>query len=140
MVDKQDIRWRQRLANFERALLQLGKAVSLAKERNLTELEVQGLIQAFEFSHELAWNVMKDYFEYQGGAILITGSRDATREAFAKGLITDGTAWMEMLKSRNLTSHTYNEDIAIDIAQKITNSYYSLMSDFANKMTDLKSR
>ncbi len=88
-MDEPDIRWRQRLANYRKALEQLDAAVSLAQYRELTDLERQGLIQAFELTHELAWNLMKDYFAYQGNAD-ITGSRDAIREAFDKGLITDG--------------------------------------------------
>ncbi|VXC80892.1 Nucleotidyltransferase (fragment) [Pseudomonas sp. 8Z] len=63
---EQDIRWLQRLSNYERALAQLTRAVELARTRPLTELERQGLIQAFEFVFELAWNLMKDYFLYQG--------------------------------------------------------------------------
>lgn len=132
-----DIRWKQRLANFSRALEQLSGAVDLAKQRALTDLEKQGLIQAFEFSHELAWNVMKDYFDYQGGN-LITGSRDATREAFNKGLISDGNMWMEMIKSRNQTSHTYNRKTADDIADKIVASYCPLFQDFEKQMLSLK--
>jgi nucleotidyltransferase substrate binding protein (TIGR01987 family) len=110
-MSRKDIRWHQRLSNYEKALNQLSNAVTLSGERNLSELEEQGLIQAFEFTHELAWNLMKDYFEYQGTSS-ITGSRDATREAFNKRLISDGEGWMEMIKSRNKTSHTYNEETA----------------------------
>nr|VFJ60551.1 MAG: nucleotidyltransferase substrate binding protein, HI0074 family [Candidatus Kentron sp. DK] len=75
---KLDIRWRQRFDNYRRALARLRDAVSLRKKRPLSDLEQQGLIKAFEFTHELAWNVMKDYFEYQGNTS-ITGSRDAIR-------------------------------------------------------------
>jgi nucleotidyltransferase substrate binding protein (TIGR01987 family) len=75
---KKSIRWVERLENFKSALLQLQKAVTLAKAKPLSDLEKQGVIQAFEFTHELAWNVLKDYFEYQG-TTSITGSRDASR-------------------------------------------------------------
>ncbi|AMQ56428.1 nucleotidyltransferase substrate binding protein [Algoriphagus sanaruensis] len=131
------IRWQQRLANFSKALRQLENAVNLSKERPLSDLEEQGLIQAFEFTHELAWNVLKDYFAFQGNPD-ITGSRDASREAFRKGLIRDGDGWMEMIKSRNQSSHTYNQEIADGIADKITNSYFSLFLDLENKMNQLK--
>ena len=106
-----DIRWQQRLNQYQKALAQLNEAVELSRKRALSRIERQGLIKAFEFTHELAWNVMKDFFVWQGNTA-ITGSRDATREAFAKGLITDGEGWMEMIKSRNHTSHTYNEETA----------------------------
>ena len=131
------IRWQQRFTNFSKALRQLELAVELSKERPLSNLEEQGLIQAFEFTHELAWNVLKDYFAFQGNPD-ITGSRDASREAFRRGLIEDGEGWMEMIKSRNQSSHTYNQEIAEGIAEKIANSYISLFLDLEVKMNQLK--
>jgi nucleotidyltransferase substrate binding protein (TIGR01987 family) len=108
----------------------------LSQERALTELEEQGLIQAFEFTHELAWNVMKDYFYYQGNTA-ISGARDATREAFSAGIIVDGQNWMEMIKSRNMSSHTYNEATATEISVKILTLYFELFTSFKDKMTSL---
>jgi nucleotidyltransferase substrate binding protein (TIGR01987 family) len=132
----QDIRWQQRLTNYSRALERLTNAVQLAAQRPLSELEQQGLIQAFEFTHELAWNVMKDYFFWQGTGG-ITGSRDATREAFNKEIIEDGEGWMEMVKSRNLTFHTYNQDIAEQIVTRIIASYHPLFIAFEERMRRL---
>lgn len=123
--------------NFQRALEQLSEGVALAKLRVLSRLEQQGLIKAFEFSHELAWNVMKDYAFYQGNAD-IAGSRDATREALKMGLITDGEAWMEMIKIRNLTSHTYNQALAQEIATKIAERYQPALLDFSARMAQFK--
>jgi nucleotidyltransferase substrate binding protein (TIGR01987 family) len=125
-----EIRWKQRFSNYVKALSQLQKFID---KGNLNELEEQGLIQAFEFTHELAWQVMMDYFEYQGNS-RITGSRDATREAFQFGLIIDGDNWMEMIKSRNQSSHTYNEQTANDIRDRVMVHYYRLFVDFKNKM------
>lgn len=139
-MSKPDIRWKQRLNNFSLALAQLESAVTLANQRKLSDLEKQGLIQAFEFTHELAWNVMKDYFDYQGSSELVTGSRDATKEAFQKGLIQSGDEWMEMIKSRNKTSHTYNLNVANDIVEKIQKTYLSLFKNFHQTMSDLTSR
>ena len=135
-MEEQDVRWKQRLANYQKALGQLKNAVSLANERALSDLEQQGIIQAFEFTHELAWNVMKDYFFYQGNPE-IRGSRDATREAFRTGLVEDGEGWMAMISSRNKTSHTYNEDTADEIVQYIIDNYYNLFQEFSEKMTDM---
>jgi nucleotidyltransferase substrate binding protein (TIGR01987 family) len=133
---EQDIRWKQRFQNFQKAFLLLEKAVLQHTEIGLSELEKQGLIQRFEFTHELAWNVLKDYFEYQGNTN-ITGSRDATREAFSKGLIVNGEGWMEMIKSRNKSSHTYNEEVANEILQNVIDSYYNLFLEFKEKMCTL---
>ena len=84
-----DTRWQQRLSNYRRALSQLQKFID---QGTLNELEQQGLIKAFEFTHELAWNVMKDYLQYQGNNA-IHGSRDATREAFQLGLTMAKSGW-----------------------------------------------
>lgn len=131
-----DIRWHQRLANYSRALAQLQKAVALSQSRELSELEQQGLIQAFEFTHELAWNVMKDYFVYQGNTS-ITGSRDAVREAFAVQLISDGQGWMDMIKSRNQSSHTYNPKTADAVVKDVVERYAVLFESFLRHMEAL---
>jgi len=136
-MKKEDIRWQQRFAHYKKALLQLNDAVKLTEQRSLSSLEEQGLIKAFEFTHELAWNVMKDYLEFQGNTA-ITGSRDATREAFKMGLLIDGEVWMEMIKSRNQTIHTYNEDTAQDINHRITTKYIEVFKAFDGKMDALK--
>lgn len=128
-----DIRWQQRFANYEKALSQLQKFIDKGV---LNELEEQGLIHVFEFTHELAWKVMKDYFEYQGNTS-ITGSRDACREAFQVGLIQQGEIWMEMIASRNMSSHTYNLETAEEIRDKIILHYFHLFIAFRNKMQTL---
>lgn len=134
-----DIRWQQRLANYAKALEQLGSAVATSQRRPLSDLEKQGLIQAFEFTHELAWNVMKDYFAYQGNPG-IAGSRDAAREAFQKGLIEDGEGWMGMIRSRNQTSHTYQQKIADEICGHIVARYFPLFEQFLRRMNALKAQ
>ena len=129
-----DIRWKQRLANYRRACANLQAAVALANLRPLSDLEQQGLIQSFEFTHELAWNVMKDWFEDQGLGGL-TGSKDATREAFSRGLVEEGQAWMDMIRSRNLSSHTYNVEIARDLTNAILHVYAGELLKFRDSMT-----
>ncbi len=131
-----DIRWKQRFDNFNNAFHQLHLAVELSKTRQLTDLERQGLIQSFEFTHELAWKVLKDYLEYQG-VFGIIGSKDASQEAFQKGLITKGDVWMTMIKSRNLTSHTYNKSVSTEIEEKILNEYYECFLQFQKKFEQL---
>lgn len=126
----QDIRWKQRFNNFLKAFLTLTEAVELAQARPLSRLEQQGLIQGFEFTHELAWNVLKDYLENKGISGLI-GSKDATRTAFKNGLIGQGEDWMKMIESRNLTSHTYNLETAREIADDIIARFYPAFEGMA---------
>lgn len=131
-----DVRWKQRFQNFSAAYGQLKAGTQIAKERALNDLEEQGLIQAFKYTHELAWNVMKDYFEYQGPTT-IRGSRDAVREAFQKALITEGEVWMKMIESRNATSHTYNKTVAKKIVDQIVNQYQPAFEQFFSVMKGL---
>ncbi len=132
----QDIRWKQRFDNFQRALHQLTLAMELKAQRPLTELEQQGLIQGFEFTHELAWNVLKDYLEMEGIQDLV-GSRSTAREAFKRGLVRDGEVWMDMIEKRNLSSHTYNQAVANTLVAAVAERYYSafceLKKRFANE-------
>ena len=130
-----DIRWEQRFANYQKALSRMQKFIDKAK---LSELEEQGLIKAFEYTYELAWNTLKDFLEYRGQTD-IYGSRDAIRKAFELGLIDDGESWMDMLKSRNKTSHTYNEETAKEICQAVVEVYYSLFTQLKAKLESLRS-
>jgi nucleotidyltransferase substrate binding protein (TIGR01987 family) len=131
-----DIRWKQRFNNYLRAFQTLRRAVELSVQRDLTELEQQGLVQGFEFTHELAWNVLKDYLEEKGISGII-GSKDATRVAFKNGLIDDGEAWMDMIKARNLSSHTYNPETAEEIAGNILTRFYPAFEQMYCKFTAL---
>jgi nucleotidyltransferase substrate binding protein (TIGR01987 family) len=119
----QDIRWKQRFDNFCRALHQLGLAVELSQQRPLSDLEKQGVIQGFEVVHELAWNVLKDFLEFEGIQGII-GSRGAVREAFKRTLLDDGELWMDMIEKRNLSSHTYNQALADELVRVIIDGYY----------------
>lgn len=148
----EDIRWEQRFENYLKALDKLKQSIDYVKndfdakkdslgnnidEIILSEIIKEGLIQRFEYTHELAWNVMKDYAEYQGN-FTIGGSRDASREAFKLNLISDGHLWMDMISSRNKTSHTYNEATANEIFEKIVEKYYPAFLEFRNIMESKK--
>jgi len=132
-----DIRWKQRFQNYKRALATIKSAVELANSRELSDLEKQGMIQGFEFTFELAWNVMKDYLEDQGITGII-GSKNAIRHAFNKGLIEGGDIWMDMLKDRNLASHVYDDETADDLFIAIKDAYYFQFAALAEKMNTLE--
>lgn len=136
-IKNQDVRWRQRFQNFNKAFSQLSGAVALAQQRPLSELEQQGLIQAFAFTHELAWNTLKDFLQERGAADLF-GSKDATRQAFAAGLIENGEIWMAMIQSRNLTTHTYDQTTADEIARAITTRYVAEFGKFEKRFAELE--
>ena len=145
---EQDIRWEQRFSNFVKALRKLSQAVEYIKHNFidkdepiddsdlgyvLDEMIKEGLIQRFAYTHELAWNVMKDYATFQGNPN-VGGSRDATREAFQLKLVSEGKIWMDMIGSRNETLHTYNEETADEIYSKVMKEYYPAFLEFQKNM------
>ena len=150
-MSTQDIRWQQRFSNYKKAFAKLEEGVirvngdykidetgTVSEDNFLDDIIKDGLIQRFEYTHELAWNVMKDFLTNAGNTA-IYGSKDATKEAFAAGLIVNGEVWMDMIKSRNKTSHTYNEETADDIFFKVVHEYYREFIQFSNKMDQLLS-
>ena len=137
---QQNIRWQQRFANYRKALVKLTQAVVLLSKQTggetvVDELLQEGLIQRFEYTHELAWKVMKDYAEYQGYTD-VRGSRDAIRKALEMNLIDD-KRWMETIEDRNLTVHNYDNEIALEIYNNIMNVYAPLFIAFEHKMQSL---
>lgn len=132
MNEEKDIRWKQRFVNYEKAFNQLDEGLTIEEP---SDLEEEGIIQRFEYTFDLAWKTLKDYLQYQGYQD-ITGSRDTFRTAFNVGIIQNGEVWMQMIKSRNLTSHTYNEQTASDILQSIENEYFSLFLQLKDQLTN----
>ena len=129
---QEDIRWKQRFQNYVKALMLLEEAVDANRAAD-RELIKAGIIQYFEFTHELAWKVMKDFLEYEGMTGIV-GSRSATREAFNKGLIEEGQAWMDMLETRNITVHAYDPLIITEAFEQIVNINVVLLRKFHQTM------
>ena len=137
---KKDVRWLQRFSNYRKALRKLGQAVDIVSEKmdwgeEVDELLQEGLIQRFEYTHELAWKVMKDYAEYQGYTD-IKGSRDAFRKALEMGIIDD-VKWMDSIEDRNQTSHNYDDETANEIYRAVVDEYYPLFVKFEKEMVKL---
>lgn len=130
-------RWEQRLESYHKALSRLAEIVNASKLRALNDFERDGLVQRFEFTHELSWKLMKAYAEYQGYDG-IGGSRDATRKAFEMNLIPDGQIWMDMIKSRNDISHNYDDEIATDVVDNILNVFYLELVSLYCKMNEFR--
>lgn len=128
-----DTRTKQRFYNYKKALNQLSKFIN---KKKLNELEEQGLIKAFEYTYELAWNTLKDFLQYKGQTEIF-GSRDAITKSFNLGIIENGELWLDMFKNRNLTSHTYNISIANEIVDLIINKYYLEFVNLNNKLENL---
>lgn len=133
MSDERVPRWKERLATFDAALARLSDVVSLSHERKLNEYECDSLIKRFEFSYEMAWKVMMS-FEKENGVEGILGSKDVVRHAQAMQLIENGEAWMDMIDARNRTSHVYDEQMVVDVADDIVETFFPLLVELKNKL------
>ncbi len=119
-----DIRWIQRFSNFERSFLLLCEALKIESP---SVVERAGLIQFFEMAFELSWKLLKDYEEMEGFAPKTP--REVIKQAFQAELVRDGHGWVNALQDRNLTSHTYNEKVAIDVENRIRIQYFPLLKE-----------
>jgi nucleotidyltransferase substrate binding protein (TIGR01987 family) len=135
---EEDIRWQLRFSNFNKAFSKLSQAVKQAKEKKLSELETEGLIQRFEYTYELAWKTLQDYIKDIGIAH-INGPSKVLQEALKMKLITDFEGWSKLKKSREKTSHTYDPETAKEIKELILDLFFKLFSDLQTKLESERS-
>jgi nucleotidyltransferase substrate binding protein (TIGR01987 family) len=135
MEENNDIRWQQRFSNFTKAFKQLQRFV---KEEELNEMETQGLIKAFKYTYELSWKTLQDLLTDKG-YVGIIGPKPVIEQSYQDGYIKDGKGWMRMHKSRNLTSHTYDEDTASEIVNSIRDEYVNLLHQLHVRLEEEKS-
>lgn len=131
-------RWEQKLDSYHKALNRLAEIVNYSKTTSLNDFEKDALVKRFEYTHEMAWKVMMSFCKHSEPSTELFGSRDSTRWAFNNSLITDGQAWMNMIKSRNSTAHNYDGTVANEVADDIANKYFPLMVAFFDRMQALK--
>lgn len=132
--ENQDIRWKQRFVNFNKAILQFERFL---QKEELNELENQGLIKAFEYTFELSWKTLQDLLILNGYKD-VRGPGPVFQQSFQDGYIKDGKNWMKMLEGRNLTSHTYNEDAANEIIYEIRDAYFDLLSNLRGVLENIR--
>jgi len=119
------------VTSFEKALVLLETAL-VAFQKNPKDLFIRDAsIQRFEYTYELCHKMLKRYLEMtepnaeeidqmQFAQLIRTGSE--------KGLLLNGwDVWQKYRYARNLTSHTYNEDKAIEVCQIIPGFFKDAM-------------
>jgi len=137
MEQQTDIRWIQRYANFHKACSRL-VAVTEADRfiDDLSELEIEGLVQRFEYTFELAWKVLQDLLIYKGYEFMM-GPNGTLKMAFDDGLIADHDGWRKMAKSRNTLSHVYDEEEVLPIVKLIYSDYAPLLKKLDKELNIL---
>ena len=129
----EEIRWQYRFANFSRAYSLLRDALEDGVEP-LSQLEREGVIQRFEFTFELSWNLLKDKLEYDGIVLSSATPRGVMRQAFSAKLIDDCDAWLAMLTDRNLMSHTYDFERFDIVIRNIHSRYLAVLDDLYQRL------
>lgn len=135
MKNNKDIRWQQRFNNLKKAFDQLERFI---RAEDLNEMEKQGLIKAFEYTYELSWKTLQDLLKDKG-YLDVAGPKPVIRQSFQDGYLRQGQAWMGMIDSRNLSTHTYDESTAEELTSKIKSLYYYLFEDLISKLEEEKS-
>lgn len=128
-----DVRWKLRFSNFKKASMQLTEFI---EKGELNKFEVQGLIQCFEYTFELAWKTMKDYLQNEG--FDVNAPRPAIKTAFQIQLITDGHTWIDALEKRNMMAHTYDEGRAKEAEQLIRTKYFRVLTELCSKLEGMQ--
>jgi len=123
-------RLKDKFSSYASAVQRLQEALERDTEDDIV---MDGVIQRFEFTYELAWKLLKAYLAYNGIAEVRT-PREAFREAFAAGVLLNGQIWLEMIDDRNLTSHTYDEGEARKIFNKVKGIYFRELLDLKIKL------
>ena len=137
---EQDIRWLQRYDSYHKACKRVLEITESGKTtKDLSELEMEGLIQRFEYTFELAWKVLQDLLKYKGYEF-VQGPNGSLQKAFEDGLISNHDGWRRMAKARITTSHTYNEGEAEGIVEKIYEEYSVLLKLLDNKLATEKQK
>ena len=134
-TNNQDIRWKQRFQNYEKAFHRLSRAIEIVRITPDDDLLQSGLVQTYEYTFELAWKTLKDYLEMEG--FLLRSPRETIRQGFQSGYITNAEDWLQALADRNLTVHIYDDEIIVRVLRDIYERYFFILQEF---YTNFKAR
>jgi nucleotidyltransferase substrate binding protein (TIGR01987 family) len=134
MLERPDIRWKQRFANFSKAFEKLNAIVVEAEVRPLSEIEIEGLIQRFEYTYELAWKTLQDLLRERGYTEL-AGPGPVLEQALQDGLIADTVTWRKLKKARELTSHTYDEATAASVYKDVRTLFFPALAQLKEHLS-----
>ncbi len=126
-MEEEDRKLQQSARNLEKSLLRLEEALN---ENHDNSLIVDGTIQRFEFTIELYWETLKRLLQAEG--IVAKTPKETLKEAYQVGWLVNEKAWLQMLRDRNETSHTYNEELAIQIVENIQGYFPEMKQTFFN--------
>lgn len=121
----------QKCENYCNAVIRLAEALHEYEENPDSSVIRDGVIQRFEFTFELAWKSLKEYMEDQGASMDAVFSKQVFKAAYAAEIISDGQVWLDMLASRNITSHVYDDAQAAQVVNAIQGNYIEPLTKLA---------
>lgn len=127
-TDNQDIRWKQRFQNYEKAFGRLVRAIEVVKATPDDDLLQSGLVQTYEYTFELAWKTLKDYLESEG--FLLRSPRETIRQGFQSGFIVNAEDWLQALADRNLIDHIYDDEVMARVLKDVFERYFFILQEF----------
>lgn len=125
------------MKRYEERRIDLDNAIKSLKEglsQEADDLRIDGVLQRFEFTFELAWKCIKDYLEIQGIVSSIGSPREIIQLAYKHNIIDDGEKWIEMMLSRNNLLHMYDKNVSRNIYDKIKSEYVTLIERLQEKI------
>lgn len=128
------LRWEYRFDNYKRAFLLLREAMELRREKKITPLEEEGIIQRFEYSWELAWKTLKDYLDNEGVVLEKITPKEVIIKAIEAKIIIDREKWMKTLDDRNKMSHQYSHEVFSQVIENIENNHFGLFDYLYEKL------
>lgn len=133
---EKDIRWIQRLDNFQKAVNLLLEVESMDLG-DLSQLEKEGIVQRFEYTLELGWKTLKDKMEFDGLILDRISPKVVVKEAFQSKYIDQIEVWLEMINDRNLLSHSYDLETFESVIPDIQSVYTPLLSALAKNLSEM---
>lgn len=121
----------QKCENFCNAVVRLSEALEEYGANPDSTVIRDGVIQRFEFTFELAWKSLREYMADQGAPMDAMFSKQVFKAAYTAGVIHDAQVWLDMLASRNITSHVYDDHQAAQVVEAIRSRYLTPLSDLA---------
>ncbi|MDR2172373.1 MAG: nucleotidyltransferase substrate binding protein [Planctomycetaceae bacterium] len=124
-----DSRWRLRFSNFERAYFTFCRLIKRYEKDSGDEVVLIAIVHAFEFTYEIAWNLLRNYLKEEGHGEA-NGSKQTIRLAFKAGIIQeqDIEQWMDAIKNRNLTNSIYDQTILQDLIDFLVKNFFPIVS------------
>jgi len=116
--------------DFKNAFNRLKEAVQEAE----SDLEIDGVIQRFEFTFELGWKALMIYLQEQG--IIARSPKSVLKEAYQLELISEEKDWLKMLEDRNRSVHIYDKETSREIYQRVKEKYVLKLEQILVKISE----